>query len=232
MRAYKVLLFSSFIETRRTEEIAYISSYKVGNSSHSVSQTSSFDRITVIDKQDKFSKICKDFEERFLKTGLNDFGNNNRLEAENKTQKKRLKKALVKSLGPTLSKENNNDATNSIDLTLVIRNGLCQKIENDEKNYKDFVDKVPSPMNIDASHYLNYSELTSVCSKTNNDEHEMKIECLDPVKEFCIYSDNSGSSKAEIIADEQTKTKGKLAYAYITYANNFNRALHLLWMNN
>ncbi|CAH2087487.1 unnamed protein product [Euphydryas editha] len=52
-----------FIETCRTEEFAYISSF-VESSRNSCSQ-SSFDRITVIEKQDEFEKItCNELETR------------------------------------------------------------------------------------------------------------------------------------------------------------------------
>ncbi|KAM3965490.1 uncharacterized protein ACR2FA_000333 [Aphomia sociella] len=50
------------IETCRTEEFAYISSFDIDSKSPSFSPTSSFDRITVIDKQNGFSKICKALE--------------------------------------------------------------------------------------------------------------------------------------------------------------------------
>lgn len=60
--------FFSVIETCRTEEFAYISSYDVDSKSPiSFSQSSSFDRITVIDKQDEYSEICKEFEKSIVR---------------------------------------------------------------------------------------------------------------------------------------------------------------------
>ncbi|CAH0674574.1 unnamed protein product [Chilo suppressalis] len=56
------------IETCRTEEFAYISSYDFESKSpHSFSHSSSFDRVTVIDKQEEISEICQKVEESIMK---------------------------------------------------------------------------------------------------------------------------------------------------------------------
>ena len=56
------------IETCRTQEFAYISSFEVDKKTPDGSPSSSTDRITVINNQDDFSKTCKEFEKRLLLT--------------------------------------------------------------------------------------------------------------------------------------------------------------------
>uniref|UniRef100_A0A2A4K538 Uncharacterized protein n=1 Tax=Heliothis virescens TaxID=7102 RepID=A0A2A4K538_HELVI len=97
------------IETCRTEEFAYISSYEVDdNTNNSFSPSSSLGRITVIDKKDKFSKICEEFEKRLLKTHefLKDSNNNNKPHTQKHKNLRKLSKVNLKALGSGGTKEN------------------------------------------------------------------------------------------------------------------------------
>ncbi|KAJ8718508.1 hypothetical protein PYW08_002745 [Mythimna loreyi] len=78
------------IETCRTQEFAYISSYELDEKSpHSYSPSSSIDRITVIDNKDKFSQLCEEFEKRLLVTHdlIQDSNNTKSRNHRNKTSK-------------------------------------------------------------------------------------------------------------------------------------------------
>ncbi|XP_075979760.1 uncharacterized protein LOC142978982 isoform X1 [Anticarsia gemmatalis] len=183
------------IETCRTEEIAYISSYNVDESTHSLTQSSSFDRVTVINKQDEFSKICKQFEEGFLKTSfLHDPNLKNRADGKNK-QKKKVKKV---NTAP-----NNAPKENYAGPLQIKHNDLISKTQKGQKCYQNHSSDENrddlSVSNIDDSKVLADSELTSVCSNTN----KSIVDCgSDPIKDFFTYSDNSKSSKAEIAVNE------------------------------
>ncbi|XP_028175459.1 uncharacterized protein LOC114363824 [Ostrinia furnacalis] len=124
------------IETCRTEEFAYISSFEVDSKSpRSFSQSSSFDRITVIDKQDEFSEICKEFEKSVIKT--KNVKVKNRLPNTNKNQNRKNPKNNVKAIGHKEQNESqgpHNKIINDCNKTLEPKEYECQFKDN---NYYD-----------------------------------------------------------------------------------------------
>ncbi|CAG9790956.1 unnamed protein product [Diatraea saccharalis] len=87
------------IETCRTEEFAYISRFDFETKSPpNFSQSSSFDRITVIDKQDEISEICHELEQSIFKR--NNEKSKLRRQPVTKNQNKNVTKNNVKVITP------------------------------------------------------------------------------------------------------------------------------------
>ncbi|CAB3221721.1 unnamed protein product [Arctia plantaginis] len=171
-----------------TKEFAYISSYKVDNNSQSMSQSSSFDRVTVIDKQDQFSNMCQHFEDTFLETRTSKDVSKNRLNIKNKLKKRFTKK---KSLCPAVPNANN------LECVPKIPNALILVSENDQEYDKNTSSSIEDDVN---------SSLTNI-----DNRNQSTVECsLVPAKESFVISDNSGSSKAELSISDISKMKGKI----------------------
>ncbi|KAJ0175078.1 hypothetical protein K1T71_009219 [Dendrolimus kikuchii] len=79
---------AKYVESCCTEEFAYISSIEVESKSpKSFSQSSSCDRVTVIDKKDEFCKMCKEFEKKMVNNKVTKVPNS---QNQTKIRKKRF----------------------------------------------------------------------------------------------------------------------------------------------
>lgn len=192
------------IETCRTEEFAYISSYEVDDKTpRSFSPSSSIDRITVIDKQNEFSKICEEFEKRLLKTHsfLKDSNNTKNRIRKNKIQCRNAKNN-VRALGNVAPKENKQL------VPLKKKKNMNFKPSADQKNKSD-------PTNSSSGNRDSLIDTENLQTTDNSDilSHKTLDESVFPTSNSFIYSDHSGSSKAEL-QDKIKFAKGKYLIKY------------------
>ncbi|XP_047029473.1 uncharacterized protein LOC124637162 [Helicoverpa zea] len=176
------------IETCRTQEFAYISSYEVDDkTNNSFSQSSSIDRITVIDKKNEFSKICEEFEKRLLKTHefLKDSNNNKTRTQKHKNQRK-LSKGNLKAIGSGGSKENKQ---------------LIPLKKKKKSNFKSSFDQQykcePTNNSVNKDSLID-GENTQVTDDSDILSHKTDVDSMLPTNGSCISSEYSGSSRCEL----------------------------------
>ncbi|CAH1637314.1 unnamed protein product [Spodoptera littoralis] len=194
------------IETCHTKEFAYISSYEVDDKSpRTFSPSSSADRITVIEKQNEFSKICKEFEKRLLKT--HDF-----LKDSSNTVNTKIKSPKLKNQFKS-SKKNmkaiTNVGTKEHKPTLKKKKKKAKRPIDQQSKFAPTSSSGNRDSLLDAETLkLNYNSDVSLHKAKTNDST-----CH--TKGSFVYSDYSGSSKAELPQkqDEQKSIGGKLLAA-------------------
>lgn len=200
----------SVIETCRTEEFAYISRFEMDDKTpRSFSQSSSIDRITVIDKQNEFSKICEEFEKRLLKTHnyLKDTNNNKNRTQKNKFQSRNTKNSM-KALG-NVAKETKGPMKK--------KRKSPKSADHKSKSESTHSNTITKDSGVDEGN----SQITDTCDVSS---HRTQNESLYPSAGSFVYSDNSGSSKAEAeqFLDKIGPIKGKkLLKWFLFYKSKF-----------
>ncbi|XP_022824928.1 uncharacterized protein LOC111355344 isoform X2 [Spodoptera litura] len=177
------------IETCHTKEFAYISSYEVDDKSpRTFSPSSSADRITVIDKQNEFSKICKEFEKRLLKTQdfLKDSSNTVNTKIKSPKLKNRFKspKKNMKAITNVGTKEHKPTSKKK-------KKKAKRPVDQQSKNAPTSSSGNRDSLLDAETLKLNYNSDVSLHKAETNDST-----CH--TKGSFVYSDYSGSSKAEL----------------------------------
>lgn len=183
-------IFFRVVETCRTEEFAYISSFEVDNRSpRSFSQSSSFDRITVIDKQDDFNKICKEFEKRMLKT--KNLGRGACVKPQNKNQNIKAianNRNTIKTNTKSITQKANNSKVLALEYNAKKQ---CNNSCGDTKQNKIQRNRESPPFDKTKTDFE-----YSLPNKINDTQFSNDIDGEEIVEQEFIYSGNSGSSKA------------------------------------
>lgn len=151
-----------------------------------MSQSSSFDRVTVIDKQDEFSNMCEHFEDTFLETRTSKEISKNRLNIKNKLKKRFTKNKTVYPAVPNAS---------NLECVSAVPNDLILVSKNDQEYDKNTCISIEDGVN------------SSVTNIDNRDQSTVEC-CLVPAKDSFVTSDNSGSSKTELPIADTSKLKG------------------------
>lgn len=175
------------IETCRTQEFAYMSSYDLDKkSSTNFSQSSSIDRITVIDNQDEFSIICKEFEKQLHGTSdfLKDTNNSKNLIQKNKILCK-FPKNNLRAIGNSVVKDNKEMMPLKLKKKINLKTPVVVRSNSEMTNFSSG----------------NKDSLIGTDNLQPNSDilvHKTENYTILPAKVCFINSDHSGSSKAEL----------------------------------
>ncbi|XP_059060833.1 uncharacterized protein LOC131853791 isoform X2 [Achroia grisella] len=192
------------VETCRTEEIAYISSFDVDSkSTTNYSPLSSCDRITVIDKQGDFTKICKEFEKRIVRAqNKTKCVNNTRNCGQIKTKKSHKKWSRTMKKFAEIDKQS---VTKDTETKFLLVDNDIETCFNNLKQIDNQTQKEPvcikkylgadNAMSYNSDQvrlYLHAHKTNNSTTKTNKSRRDKSSEFIDSF----VYSGNSGSSKA------------------------------------
>ncbi|KAF9422492.1 hypothetical protein HW555_001890 [Spodoptera exigua] len=170
------------IETCHTEEFAYISSYEVDDKSHrTFSPSSSADRITVIDKQSEFSKICKEFEKRLTHDFVKDNSNTGNPKIKRRLRSPRKNMKALTNIGakehkPTLKKK---------------KKKAKRPVDEQSKS-------APTNSSGNRDSLLDAETLKIYCNSDVSSNNAKFNDSTCRIDGSFVYSDYSGSSKAEL----------------------------------
>ncbi|XP_031763065.2 uncharacterized protein LOC113510824 [Galleria mellonella] len=186
------------IETCRTEEIAYISSYDIDSkSATNFSPLSSCDRVTVIDKQGEFSKIGKEFENKIDKL-------QNTVTPTNNMKNRNLLRNNIFGTKSMKGKEKENKISNQL-VPIGIYNGVETHIDNLKLNVsQDHKVALGTEINMATDNSMSYNSdqlsLYVSANNTNNlnntKKNKQKTHKSVELVDSFMYSEHTGSSKA------------------------------------